>query len=98
NYPAITAPANFVVAPSPLSFTLTLNNSSTYISKAGDSLNYTLSYTNNSTVAFQTVNIQAVLSGVMFDPASLKTAGAFNSQNDTITWYTANTPALASLA
>lgn len=98
NYPAYTAPVTFAVTPSPLSLTLTLNNTSTYVAKTSDSLTYKLTYTNNSTVTFQTVNITAALTGQMFDFASLETDGSFNSKSDTITWQTANTPALAALA
>ncbi len=98
NYQSFSAPANFAVTPSPLSFTITLNGSSSYIATAGDSLNYTLAYTNNSPVAFQAANITATLTGRMFDLASLQTNGSFDSRNDAITWYAANTPALASIA
>jgi len=98
NYPAFTAPVNFVVTPSPLSLTIALNNSSTYVATLGDSLDYVLTYKNNSNVTFQSVNISAVLLGKMYDFPSLRTSGSFNSQSDTITWYAANTPQLASLA
>lgn len=98
NYPAASAPVSFVVTPSPLSIAITLNDSSTYITKAGDNLAYTLTYTNNSNVTFKTVSISAALAGSMYDFSSLQTTGSFNSKLDTITWYAANTPALASLA
>lgn len=98
NYPAYTAPVSFAVTPSPLSLALTLNNTSTYVAGLGDSLNYTLTYTNNSDVTFQTVNITAALTGQMFDFTSLQTAGSFNSRSDVITWQAADTPALAALA
>jgi hypothetical protein len=98
NYPAFTAPVSFTMTPSPLSFAITLNNSSTYVAKLGDSLNYTLIYTNNSNVAFQTMNISAALFGQMYNFSSLKTSGSFDSENNTITWSTANASQLASLA
>jgi hypothetical protein len=98
NYPAASQQTSFTVIPSPLSLTISLNNSSTYVSKIGDSLNYILTYTNNSNVTFQDVNISATLTGQMYDFPTLKTDGSFNSQSDVITWYAANTPALASLA
>ncbi len=98
NYPAIAAPVSFVVTPSPLSLAIALNGSSTYIAKLGDGLNYVLTYTNNSNVAFKNVNISAVLTGSMYNLSSLKTSGSFNSRSNTITWFAANTPALASLA
>jgi uncharacterized repeat protein (TIGR01451 family) len=98
NYPAATAPVNFAITPSPLSLTIALDNSSTYVARLNDSLSYQLTYTNNSNVTFQSVNISAALLGRMYNFSSLKTAGSFNSQSDTITWYAANTPALAALA
>lgn len=97
-YPSMSAPANFVVTPSPLSFGITVNSTSTYVAKLSDGLHYVISYTNNSPVAFQALSITATLNGQMYDLASLKTNGAFNSQNNTITWYAATTPGLASLA
>ncbi len=98
NYPAFAAPVSFVVTPSPLSLAITLNDSSTYVATLADNLNYVLTYTNNSDVTFQSVNISATLLGRMYKFSSLKTNGSFNSQSNTITWYAANTPALASLA
>jgi uncharacterized repeat protein (TIGR01451 family) len=98
NYPAMSAPASFTVTPSPLSLALTLNNTSTYIAKLGDSLNYTLTYTNNSNVTFKSVNVSATLAGAMYDFPSLQTNGSFNSKSDTIAWSAANALALASLA
>lgn len=97
-YPAASAPIAFTVTPAPLSLSLTLNNSSTYVSKAGDNLSYTLTYTNNSSVTFKSVNISAALSGSMYDFSSLQTDGSFNSKSDTITWNAANAPPLAALA
>jgi hypothetical protein len=98
NYPAMSAPVSFTVTPSPLSLALALNNTSTYVAKLGDSLNYTLTYTNNSNVTFKSVNVSATLVGAMYDFSSLQTDGSFNSKTDAITWFAANTPALASLA
>jgi hypothetical protein len=97
NYPASIAPASFVITPSPLSLTVALNNSSTYVAGLSDNLNYTLTYTNNSKVTFQNVNISAALVGSMYDFSSLKTDGSFSSKSNIITWYAANEPALASL-
>jgi uncharacterized repeat protein (TIGR01451 family) len=97
NYLAASAPVSFTVTPSPLSLALAVNNTSTYVAKLGDSLNYTLTYTNNSNVTFKGVNISATLAGAMYDFSSLQTDGSFNSKANTIAWSAANTPALASL-
>ena len=64
------------------------------MAKLGDSLNYTLTYTNNSNVTFKSVNVSATLAGAMYDFSSLQTDGSFNSKTDTIAWSAANTPAL----
>ena len=91
-------PVNFTLVAPPLALAVDVNNSSTYVSKAGDSLNYTLTYTNNSSVTLASVNITANLVGQMYDFTSLQTNGSFNSKTDTITWVAANAPALTSVA
>jgi hypothetical protein len=98
NYPVNVQTLAFAVSQPPLSLTITPNTSTTYISKAGDNIDYILAYTNNSNVNFASVNISANLVGSMFDFASLKTDGAFNSRTNTITWSAANAPALTSVA
>ncbi len=91
-------PVSFTLVPSPLELEISANNKQGYVSTVGDSIHYILTYTNNSAVTLSSVKISAALSGSMYDFASLQTSGAFNSRTNTITWYTANTPALASLA
>ena len=91
-------PVNFTLVAPPLALAVSVNNSSTYVSKAGDSLDYKLTYTNNSNVTLASVNITANLVGQMYDFASLQTNGSFNSKTNAITWFAANAPALASVA
>lgn len=90
--------ASFTVVQPPLALTIAPNGSSSYISSAGDDIQYVLSYTNNSNITFSSVNITANLVGQMFNFSSLQTNGAFSSRTNTITWSAANTPALASVA
>ncbi len=91
--------ANVVLATSPLSFAVTVNNSSTYVSNTNDSLNYLLTFTNNSSVAFQNIAISAKFSGSMLDFSTLQAnGGSFNSVNDTVSWNGAGVPQLLSLA
>ena len=97
-YAANIQPVSFTLVPSPLDLEVSVNNAQGYVSSVGDDLHYNLTYTNNSAVTLSSVKISASLSGVMYNFASLQTSGAFNSKTDTITWYAANTPALASLA
>lgn len=89
---------NISIAPSPLTFAIAVNGSQSYIAHAGDSLNYLLTFTNNSQVTFQNIVIAAKLAGSMFDFTTLSGSGAFNSVNDTITWNGASSPQLLSLA
>jgi hypothetical protein len=74
-----------------------VNNSPGYIAKLNDFLDYKITYTNLSNTTFQDVAITAALSGAMFDLSSVQSDAAFNSRNNTLTWYTANTPELASI-
>jgi hypothetical protein len=97
NYPVVTAPATFVIASSPLTVSIVVNGSSSYVTKPGDSLNYDITYKNNSNLTFQGVNISAALNGQMFKYSSVQSNGSFNSQNNVVTWYAANTPALSSV-
>jgi len=90
--------ANIAISSSPLSLKITPNNSPDYIASAGDSLDYVISYSNDSNVTFQNVTLKATLVGDMFDFSSLSSNGSLNSITNTVTWYAANTPALLSLA
>ena len=89
--------ANIAVVPAPLFVSVAVNNSSSYISAAGDWLSYVLAYTNNANTSFTGVTITAKLTGVMFDLSTLQTTGFFNSTNDTVTWSPSAVPALATL-
>jgi hypothetical protein len=91
-------PVNLSLIEPPLSLGVTLNNTTNYVAGTDDTLGYTLTYTNNSSVSLGSVRINAALSGQMFNFSTLQTDGSFNSQNNTITWYAANTPGLTSLA
>ncbi len=89
--------ANISLSASPLSITPSVNNSSDYISRFADDLNYKLRYRNNSNAVFENVTIKATLSGELFDFSTLRTNGSFDPATKTLTWFTANTPALAAL-
>jgi hypothetical protein len=91
--------ANVVLTQSPLLFTVSVNGSSSYVSSTGDSLNYLLTFTNNSSVSFQNIAITAQFIGAMFNFSTLQAGGgAFNSVNDTVSWNGAGVPQLLSLA
>jgi hypothetical protein len=96
---AVASPSvNIVIAPSPLSVSIALNGSPDYVAQAGDTLNYVFTYLNNSSITFQNVAITATLVGSMFDFKTVQGAATFNSLANTLTWYPANTPELASVA
>jgi len=97
-YSLDTETANAAVAVPPLSISIAFQNASTSVVKAGDQLNYILSYANNSGMAFQNIVIQAALAGDMYDFSSFRSDGAFNSALDTVTWSPATNQELASLA
>ncbi len=99
NYTIANPAANVVLTESPLLFAVSVNGSSSYISNVGDSLNYLLTFTNNSQIAFQNIAISAKLSGAMLDFTTLQASGgSFNSLNDTVSWNGAGVPQLLSLA
>lgn len=97
-YTLDTETVNLAISPSPLSIQVSLNSGYNNVLSLGSAANYTLSYTNNSDVAMQNIAIAAVLAGEMFDFSTLQSNAAFNSINNTLTWFAANTPQLASLA
>lgn len=83
--------ASINIAGSPLSLKIGLESSGgqTFVFP-GDVLRYGLFYQNNTDVGLQDAIIKATLNGEMFDFTSLKTIGAFNSKNNTLTWNAAS--------
>ena len=97
-YPLTQGTGSLGIGTSPLGLTVALNNTGNYVAGLGDTLNYVLTYTNNSNVTFQNLSLQAALVGDMFDFSTLQSQGSFNSITDVITWYAANVPQLLNLA
>lgn len=89
--------ANLSLTSSPLQLEVTLVGGANYVASVGDSLRYLFRYRNNSAVAMNNVSIRAVFSGDMFDFATARSDGAFNSLTNTFSWSGANVPALLSL-
>lgn len=98
SYAASSQTVNVAITASPLTIGAVADNDPNYVAKLGDFLDYTLTYKNISNTTFNSVAITAVLTGDMFDFSSVDSNAALNSYTDTLTWYTANTPALASVA
>ncbi|MFH1246532.1 MAG: hypothetical protein V1489_02030 [Candidatus Liptonbacteria bacterium] len=61
-------------------------------------LNYVITYKNNSTISLQNITISADLNGELFDIATVTSEGSLNSVANTIGWNAANVPALALVA
>lgn len=97
-YTINTQTASVAISSVPLSLELELNNSTDYVARLGDALNYVLRYRNNSDVVMQNATIRARLIGELFDFQTLKTEASFNSLSNTATWFAANTPQLTNIA
>lgn len=84
------------IAPSPLEFSLALQEDQNYVARLDDDLTYVLNYKNNSGVGLADVIVTAKLVGDMFDFTTLsREAGLdFNSITNTITWNAARVPGL----
>lgn len=86
--------ANLSIAPSPLSLEIVANNDPNYVTKAGDTILYALTYRNNTEVGLSDVIVKAKLKGEMFDIASVKSGGSYNSVTNTLSWNASANPEL----
>ncbi len=86
-----------VIASPLLSVNTTINNSSDYISHAGDTLQYAVRYSNTSNFTFSGLILAVKLEGSMFDFSSIDPRGGFyDSSTRTITWNSTAIPAFDS--
>ena len=92
-----TQEVNLAISTAPVSVAIEVNRTRDYVARADGSLDYVITYRNNSATTLDNLTISAAFSGEMFDFAKAKSDGAFNSITNTFFWNTANTPALASL-
>lgn len=74
-----------MLAPSPLSFDLSLDNAEGSVAP-GDLLTYSLRYRNSTSADLKDVVVRAQLVGQMFDFTALRTDGSFNELSKTISW------------
>ncbi len=94
-----TASAITVVSSPLLNVSLVANDASGYISHPGDTLQYAVSYKNNSTFTLSGLTLTVLLDGNMYDFSSLDTRGGFfDSSAKTITWNSTVVSAFNSLA
>lgn len=89
---------NIGIQNTPLALSIVANRKANYVSRIGDKLSYVLSYRNGSQFALQNIVIQAALQGEMLDIGTLQSPATLDSVSNTLTWNTATTPKLASLA
>ena len=74
------------------------NASSTYAVKAGDTINATISYSNNMPIAIVDANINLTISGAILDKSSVSpSSGNYQSANNIVTWDKRTIPALGLL-
>jgi len=97
-YTVNTQSANVSIAASPLSISITANGTPNYVSQINDSINYTISFRNNSNVTFENLKVRAKLIGELFDFKTIQSDGSFDSLTNTVTWIPANVLTLSSLA
>ncbi len=88
----------FKISVSPLFVSQTINESSDYIAKAGDTLKYQINYQNTTNVGIKNVIISAKLEGQALDLTSLELdKGSFDGASQTIIWNAGNLQELAFL-
>ncbi len=81
------AETSSVIASSLLGVGVLVNDAADYSAFAGDDLNYTVKYSNNSNYNLAGVNLTVKLEGEMYDLSSLDTKGGyFDNFSNTITW------------
>lgn len=82
--------ANLVIASSPLSLFINLKDNPNYVASPGEDLTYRLFYKNNTDVGLTDAVVKAKVSGVMYDFATTRTNGNFDSVNTVVTWNASN--------
>lgn len=73
---------------------VTVNGGKDYVARVGDSLVYTIKYSNEAEVALSDVIVKARLDGELFNFSSIETDGYFNAKDRTIVWNAGNHPEL----
>ncbi len=97
NYPVSAGSFRASIAASPLSLSINLNEGQDHIAKAGDVLNYTLSYINETDISLNDVVIKAKLAGEMYDLSTIESPGVSRQGDNTLIWNPENSFPLVSL-
>jgi len=88
------AEAEISVIENPLAMAMSLNGAPSYNANPGETLEYKITFKNNFQETLRNIVIVAKLKGRMFDLASVKSSGAYDSRNLSITFNGGNTPQL----
>jgi hypothetical protein len=86
--------AEIAIIENPLLMAISVNGATEYAADPGQYLEYRITFRNNFQEPLKDVVIVAKLSGRMFDFQTLKTDGAFDSRDFTVTFHGGNTPQL----
>lgn len=87
--------ASIMIAPSPLSLSVTVNDDPNYVARLDDTLHYVVSYRNNSDVTLENAVLRLTIVGKMVSFKDVITEAFVNSLTNTFTWTVANTPSFA---
>ncbi len=99
DYVLATDSLNMIVAKSPLSLNISLNGGDpNQVVYPGETLNYVLTYTNNTLVTFSNITINTQISGGMINWGTLQTAAMVGNYGQTLTWTPSASSQLASLS
>lgn len=97
DYAVFTKPININVGESPLSLELKLEDDKLSY-RPGETINYKISYQNNTDIPLENIKASLRLTGEMYDFASLQATGAmFTNATKTVVWDSASVPALSKL-
>ena len=89
--------ANSAIQNAALSLAIVTNKSENYIARPGDTVQYALTYRNNSEVTLSDVVLTAALTKDFFNFVKAASKGTFDSVQNIFTWNSQNTPGLAHL-
>ncbi len=97
-YPLGEKTANLGIASSPLSLSIIPNNDPNFVAFPGDTINYSVIYGNNTEDSLADAVIKVKVSGAMFDFASYRGNGFFDSNSNTVIWNASQEPGLKNLS
>lgn len=92
DYPIALSSSSVMLAPSPVSLSITVNNQEGYVARAGDKLTFTIHYENKSGIALSNVKLTTSLLGDMIDFNTLETNAQVNDITKALAWDSSNVP------